>query len=142
MVEEHGIVTGVKGANAVIRAERTSSCDGCATKKTCATGANGEMCIEADNAVGAKTGDHVIFTIGSASVMKAGVLLYLVPVLSFIAGVVIGQIVSPYLPGVNHDLVSGALGAVFLAAAFVGLKLYGRFLDKDQTMRPRILRVV
>ncbi len=142
MVEEHGIVTGVKGGNAVIRAERTSSCEGCASKKTCASGGDNSMCIEAENTVGAKTGDHVVFTIGSASVMKAGVLLYLVPVLSFIAGVVIGQIVSPYLPDVNHDLVSGVLGVVFLAVAFVGLKLYGRFADKDQTMRPRILRVV
>ena len=101
------------------------------------------MLIEADNPVGADVGDMVVFTVGAGSVLKAGLMLYLVPVISFIAGVVLGQTVSVrVLPGQNPDLVSGALGVIFLAAAFAGLKVYGSMMEKGKSFRPRVLRVV
>ncbi len=101
------------------------------------------MLMEVDNTIGAEVGQDVIFTVGAGSVIKAGVLFYLVPVLSFIAGVVIGQaVLAGLLPNVNPDLVSGLFGAFLLIASFVGLKLYNRRLSKDSAFRARILRVV
>ncbi|MEK7773752.1 MAG: SoxR reducing system RseC family protein [Deltaproteobacteria bacterium] len=144
-MEEHGLIIRKKNAGiVVIRAQRTSACDGCASKNTCGTGGAGnEMLIEADNPVGADVGDRVVFTVGAGSVLKAGLMLYLVPVISFIAGVVLGQTVSVrVLPGQNPDLVSGALGVIFLAAAFAGLKVYGSMMEKGKSFRPRVLRVV
>lgn len=144
-MEEYGLVIEKKGGGVVvIRAQRTSACDGCASKKSCGTGGEGnEMQIEADNPVGANVGDRVAFTVGAGSVLKAGLVLYLVPILSFIAGVVLGQVVSArVLPEQNPDLVSGALGVLFLAVAFVGLKVYGSMIEKGRSFRPRVLRVV
>jgi len=101
------------------------------------------MLMEVDNTIGAKVGQNVIFTVGAGSVIKAGVLFYLVPVLSFIAGVVIGQsVLTRFFPGVNPDLVSGLFGAFLLIASFIGLKLYNRRLSRDNAFRARILRVV
>jgi len=98
--------------------------------------------MEVDNTIGAKVGQNVIFTVGAGSVIKAGVLFYLVPVLSFIAGVVIGQsVLTRFFPGVNPDLVSGLFGAFLLIASFIGLKLYNRRLSRDNAFRARILRV-
>lgn len=145
MMEEQGIVVQATGASALIKTRQSSACESCASKKSCSSGqgAADEAFIEADNFVGAKVGDTVIFTIGTGSVLKAGALLYLVPILSFIAGVVIGQsgIVASILPGQNPDLLSGVLGAAFLALAFAGLKVYSAFLDKRKSFRPKVLRV-
>lgn len=142
-MEEMGLVIEERGATVLIKTEKSSSCDNCATKSACHSLSDSEMVIEAENAVGAHKGDYVAFSAGAVSVMKAGVLLYLVPVLSFIAGVVIGQtVVTDYFPAYNPDLVSGVLGVVFLAAAFIGLKLYSRRVEKDESYRPRVLRVV
>lgn len=144
-MEEQGTVVQVKEMIAVIKAQRSGSCDSCASKKSCHSGGTSDEAtfIEADNSIGAKVGDHVIFAVGAGSVIKAGVLIYLVPILSFIGGVVLGQILSgPFFPETNHDLVAGAFGALFLAIAFVGLKLYNRSLEGSKTMRPKILRVV
>ena len=145
MMEEQGIVIKLTGASALIKTRQSSSCEGCASKKSCSSGQGGssDALIEADNAIGAKVGDSVIFAVGTGSVLKAGALLYLVPILSFIAGVVIGQSgpVTYLLPGYNPDLLSGVLGAAFLTLAFVGLKVYSAFLDKNRALRPKILRV-
>jgi len=142
-MEEKGIVVEEKGSTVMIRTDRKSSCDSCATKSLCQGIGESDMLIEAENLVGAHVGDHVVVTVGAASVLKAGVLLYLVPVLSFILGLVLGQtVVAAYFPRQNPDLVSGVLGAVFLLAAFVGLKLYNRTLEKGRTHMPRVLRVV
>lgn len=144
MAEEYGTIIKLKGSIAVIKAQRTSACESCSSKKSCSTGnVDNEIFVEAENAVGAKVGDKVIFNVGAASVLKAGLLLYLLPIICFITGVVLGQVVfAPLLPGKNPDLISGLFGAGFLAAAFFGLKLYGRLADKSKSMRPRILKVV
>lgn len=84
----------------------------------------------------------MVFTVSAGSVIKAGMLLYLFPIASFIIGVVLGQTVAVQVfPGQNPDLVSGVLGAVFLALAFAGLKIYSSFIDRKKSFRPQILRV-
>lgn len=142
-MEETGIVVQNKNRTAVIKTQRNSSCDSCASKKSCHSGSvDKDIFIEAENPVGAKVGDRVVFSVGAGSILKAGLLLYLLPIVSFIIGVVLGQTVAVNLfPGQNPDLISGLLGVVFLALAFGGLKVYGSFLDKKKTFRPRVLRV-
>ena len=142
-MEERGIIVKVTGRKALIKAARTGACENCASKKSCASTNQDETCIEAVNDVGAGVGDSVIFTAGEISVMKAGVLLYIVPVLSFIAGVVLGKIVADnFLPGANADLLTGITGVVFLAFAFLALKLYNRKIEKNDAVQVRIIRVV
>jgi sigma-E factor negative regulatory protein RseC len=145
MIEEHGIVVQDNGERVLIKAQRSSACEGCASKQSCTSGqaSGSDMLIEADNPVGAHVGDRVVFTAGAGSVLKAGALLYLVPILSFIFGVVIGQTktITGIFPSQNPDLISGVLGVVFLALAFIGLKVYSAYLDKSKTFRPKVLRV-
>lgn len=142
-MEERGIILETKGRTALIKAARTGACENCASKKSCASSNQDEMCIEAVNDIGAKVGDIVVFTVGAVSVMKAGVLLYLVPVISFIVGIVAGKIMADaFIPQANADLVTGIVGVIFLALAFLGLKLYNRKIDKNESMQVRVLRVV
>lgn len=141
-MEEHGVVIRKEGQKAVIKAERTGACDSCSSKKSCAQASDAEMLIEADDPVGVKAGDKVVFAVSAGSVLKAGMLLYLLPILSFIAGVVLGQAVfSGLLPGYNPDLVAGVSGAAFLAAAFIALKAFSRLSERSRSMRPQVLRV-
>ena len=143
MIEEEGIIIQVKGKTAVIKAERTSSCDSCSSRDTCVAGSGKEMLIEADNPVDAKPGERVIFTIGRGSVIKAGLILYLVPVVSLIIGAVLGATVGKaYFPSQNPDLVSGVTALIFLALTFIGLKAYSKAIEKRRDFRPHVLKVV
>lgn len=145
-MEEQGVVMELRKNNtALIKSARTSACDSCGSKKSCSTGGSGtEMLMEADNVIGAQKGDHVVFAVAAGTIMKAGLILYLVPLVSFIVGVVAGQaVVAPLLPNINPDLVSGVLGVIFLVAAFIGIKIYNRAMEKKGgSMRPKILRKV
>ena len=143
-MEEHGIVVEKKERIAIIRAERTTSCDNCSSKKSChSPGAvDNEILIEAEDPIGVKTGDRVVFAVSAGSVLKAGFLLYLLPIAFFIGGVVLGQtVLAGGLPGYNPDLVTGVTGLVFLGAAFLGLKVYGSLSERKGSLRPRVLRV-
>ena len=143
-MEEHGIVIEKKERIAVIRAERTTSCDNCSSKKSCHSpgAADNEILIEAEDPIGVKTGDRVVFAVSAGSVLKAGFLLYLLPIAFFIGGVVLGQtVLAGGLPGYNPDLVTGVTGLVFLGAAFLGLKVYGSLSERKGSLRPRVLRV-
>ncbi len=143
MIEEQGTVIDRKDDRVIIRVPRSSACESCASKAICHSTSETDMVIEADDPVGAKVGDRVVFTVGAADIIKAGVLFYLIPLLAFIAGVVIGQV----LPGlfslrVNADMLSTLFGFVFVVLAFLGLRIYGRMAEKTRPMRPRVLRVV
>ena len=142
-MEEHGVVVESKGAVVLIRAKRTSACDSCASSKSCHSISDEEMLVEADDPIGAEVGDRVIYEVSASAIIKAGMLLYLVPLLSFILGLVLGSVASPrYFTEQNPDLVSGIFGVVFLGAAFIGLKLYGRRLERDKSYRPHVLKVM
>ncbi|HBG45852.1 MAG TPA: hypothetical protein DDW94_02580 [Deltaproteobacteria bacterium] len=142
-MEEHGTVIETKGQLVVIKAQRTSACDSCSSKKSCGSGGSDEeMLIEADNSIGAMVGDKVIFSVSARSVLKAGMLLYLFPILSFIAGVALGQSVfSGIFPMYNADLVSGLTGAAFLAVAFGVLKALSKLSERGGSLRPRVLKI-
>ncbi len=142
-MEEHGIVVEDNGAIVLIKAKRTSACDSCSSSKSCHSVSDTEMLVEADDPVGAKVGDRVAYEVKASAIIKAGMLLYLVPLLSFIFGLVLGSLASEkYFPEHNPDLVSGLFGALFLAGAFIGLKLYGRRLERDRSDRPQVLKVL
>lgn len=142
-MEEHGVIVECKGATALVKTRRGTSCESCKSKKECKPVEQDDMLLEVENTIGAEVGQNVVFTVGAGSILKAGVLFYLVPVLSFIAGVVLGQaVLAGFFPNVNADLVSGLFGAFLLIASFIGLKLYNRHLSKDNAFRARILRVV
>jgi sigma-E factor negative regulatory protein RseC len=143
-MEEEGLVVEEQGSTVLIRTQRSSSCDSCSSKKSCASiGETGDMLVEAENFVGVHVGDRVVYSVGTASLIKAGLLLYLVPVIGFIAGVVLGRpLQETYLTSYNADLVSGVLGVAFLAVAFLGLKLFGNFASKSPSYRPHVLKKV
>lgn len=145
MIEEQGVVIETRSDIAFISTERGSECDSCGSKSLCKPGEGEDMTmvVEAFNQVEAKVGERVVFTVGAATVLRAGMMLYLVPLLSFIAGVVVGQVFgSKLLPDTNIDLVSAVLGFVFVVISFVGLRIYGKRVETDNTYRPTVVRVI
>lgn len=152
MIEEQGEVMEVKGGAALIKAQRTTSCEKCISKDLCRSVTETDMLVEADNPAGARVGDKVIFTVGAATLLKAGVLFYLFPLIGFIFGVVLGQLtaatlttlppLAPFTQGWDPDLISAALGFFFLFLTLLGLRAYGRRAETNRQMRPKIVKVV
>ncbi len=143
MVEEEGTVLKIEGEVAFLRAERSGACDSCTTREACESTGGSEMRVEATNTIGAKVGDRVAFTVSPSELLKAGVVLYLVPLLGFMGGVVMGQVIAAkFLPGTDADLLSAVLGFVLLLFTYGVIKVVSARADTSGIKRPRVTRII
>lgn len=144
MIEEQGVVIDIRGNKALVKAEKSPSCENCASREAChITIGTNEVVIEAENSVNAKFGDKVVVTIGSATILKTSLMLYLTPIAGLIIGVILGQIiVKQFAIDLNPDLLSGIFGGIFLIIAFFSIRLYGKLLEKKQGFMPVVARVI
>lgn len=143
MIVEQGTIKEIKGASALIEAKRSAECESCASKALCSPDSDDMMLIEADNPVGAEVGNKVLFSMPASAVLKAGTLVYLLPLICFIIGVVIGQIAVPVVaPELNKDLVSAAIGFIFVVFAFGFIRYYGRSVERTNAFRPTVTKIL
>ncbi len=103
---------------------RESACSGDCHKCGGCGAAEQKMLIKAKNPIGAKPGDLVIIETQTAAVLKAAVMLYILPVALFIAGYLAGE--SLWQNGIWLSLAGLLLG-------FVLVRLYDRYLTKKKT---------
>lgn len=143
MIEEEGVILEIKDGTAIVRAQRTTNCDKCATKAVCHGVSETDMLVEALNPVNAKVGDRVYISIGAGTVIKAGALIYLFPLIAFIFGAVVAQAWSErVVPHWNKDFVSAGAGFIFLVLTYAALSFYGNTAKTKKSYMPVILRVV
>ncbi len=141
-MEETGTVIEVREDTVLIRTEKKSACESCVSRDVCHSVGEKEVVLEALNPVGAKKGDRVVFTVGATTLVKAGLLVYLLPLGGFIAGVVAGQLLADAIPAVDRDILSALLGFGLMALVFVGINLYSRRREKLKEYMPRVVRVI
>ena len=94
---------------------RESACSGDCHKCSGCGAIRETLFVRAENRIGADVGDHVVVETATHTVMKAVLLVYLVPVVLFFAGYVLGAVLS-FLPGLTGALgfALGIIPAVFL----------------------------
>jgi sigma-E factor negative regulatory protein RseC len=109
------------GSAEVLRV-RESACSGDCHKCSGCGSSQQTMVICAENPIGARVGDWVVIEAKSGAVLKAAVMLYIVPLVLFIAGYLLGE----------HLWQSGILFA--LAGLLSGLVLV-KLLDRHMTKK-------
>lgn len=141
MATEEGIVTKVYSSTAWVKCTKSAACESCSAKGFCATGSDDDVEVEAINAVGAKVDDRVTISFEASSLLKVSFLVYMVPVLFLILGVVIGDKIAPIF---NYDqtIFSVFVGFLFLFAAFFFVKAKGKELSKKDAYQPKIIRIL
>jgi positive regulator of sigma E activity len=101
----------------------------CARCGSCGRSAEGTMILEVENTIGARVNDRVLLRI-EPSGLKISALLYGIPSLLLVAGIVMGVVLL-------HSEAAGiAAGAVLLVLSLVLMCLYCR------KFRPRLERIV
>lgn len=109
------------GSAEVLRV-RESACSGDCHKCSGCGSSQQNMVIHVENPIGARVGDWVVIEAKSGAVLKAAVMLYIVPLVLFIAGYLLGE----------HLWQSGILFA--LAGLLIGLILV-KLLDRHMTKK-------
>ena len=143
MATAEGIVIKVDFPTAWVKCTKSAACESCKAKGFCDTmgGSDDDVEIEAINAVGAKVDDRVTISFKMSSLLKVSFLVYMVPVLFLILGVVIGDKIARIF---NYDqsIFSIVVGFLFLFAAFFFVKAKGNKMSKKDEYKPKIIRIL
>lgn len=123
-MEKSGFVVEVKGDIAHISVLRPSECgDKCSN---CSGSCNEQsMVVQVSNTLSAQVGDQVALSMQSAHLIKLSFLLYTVPLIAFVLGVLIGYSQAT-AHGISGDFVALGAGFASMLIAYFGINFWLR----------------
>jgi sigma-E factor negative regulatory protein RseC len=142
MIEETGVVTKVDGIMAKVLVQKRGVCEGCTVRGICEPAGEG-MEIEALNPVLAKPGQKVKVSIKPQTYLKGTMLVYGFPLVSFIAGIIIGKnIGEAYFKEISSDIVSVILGFTALIISFLIVRVWSKKAETKIEYKPVIEEII
>ncbi|MDW7710861.1 MAG: SoxR reducing system RseC family protein [Deferrisomatales bacterium] len=125
MIEARGWVVEVRPGRALVDTTGAGACESCGAGRACScSGGGGGRRIWAEDPVGVAPGEWVVLGISEETLVRAGVLVYLVPAAALVIGAAVGHALAPAL-GFSPDLGAASLGILGLVAALVVSRLLG-----------------
>ena len=146
MIEEAGVVAAVHGELAEVASRRRSVCGNCEVNGACGTSlleryfGRRQFLLTVYNPIGARPGDSVIVGVPEQALLTASFAAYMVPLMTMIAGGIVGDLAAGLL---GPDFARGLSvlgGAAGLVVGFGWLGRFSRAREKDDRYRAVILR--
>ncbi|GEM_PF-276001 len=143
MSEEQGIVLRTKQDGwAEVITERKDACGDCGASHCCVAADTGsKMVTKAINKAGATAGDLVSLSLRSGLVVKSAAIIYLIPILGFIGGAIVGAIVHQWI----HLSESGAavlFGFTGLVGGYLLTSAISKWMSRGGKLTPVISRII
>ncbi len=135
-MEEIGQVVEIRGRLALVSTEAKGACHSCSARGVCHLGEGKTMVAEAWNPLGAQVGDMVRIQLSSRSVLAAAFLLYIVPLLVFLAGLMLGRVLT------HNQIWAVLLGLLLMAASYAGIRALDGRIRRAGKLRPEISEIV
>lgn len=145
MIEERGEVTAVNPPYALVVTQRHSSCGSCSAKG-CGTGALSQVfaarsqALRVLNPIDARAGEQVVLGLEEGALVRGSLAVYIVPLLTMIAGGVLGETLAPSLSLQATEYLSLPAAFAGLAAGFFWVRRFGRRMMNDPRFMAVILR--
>jgi positive regulator of sigma E activity len=138
-IYENGIVTATGQGSATVAVLRNDHCEECTAKIICGVGEKNENHVDAVDPIGVRVGDEVRIRIRGESLFAAAALLYGIPLLLILAGILTGTYL--YDPGLmRQELWAFTLG-IGLAAVYYLLIFLGSDSLRRKSLMPDIVAV-
>ncbi|CEN80365.1 SoxR reducing system RseC family protein [Paraclostridium sordellii] len=131
----------VDGTTAKIKMQKHSACAACGK---CASSADKkDIIVEVDNNIGAKVGDYVEVNMDSVNVIKAAVIVYIVPLIALLGGTIISYAILNFIDiGMNKEVLSGFIGIVLTVISYLLIKSKDRKFRESRNYIPIITKVI
>lgn len=127
-MEEIGKVIELIGEKVKIEITPAKACCHCSQVNICNPFGQNKKVIELKNTINAKVGDSVVLEIKEKNRILALSLLFGLPTVLFVAGIIIGQFI-------DGDKISAIFGGVGLLIAFLILMIINRYLiSKEKSL--------
>lgn len=138
-MKEMGQIVHVESEVATVRIQRRASCGSC-TACGMAKGQN-EMYLKVANDLDAKLGDWVELDLKSVSFLKATTIIYLIPLISLIIGVIIGYFIAGFFSA-NAELYGAVGGISFTILSFLGIRVMDPRFSKSGEYSPKMVSII
>ena len=148
MIEEKAIVLSSADGVARVETQRTATCGGCSAKAGCGTAmltrvfGNRRTRLQVLNPVDAKPGDRVIIGIDEKILVKASLILYMLPLMALLLGAGAGQFGAQGVNLLSQEQGSILGGSAGLLAGLYWVRLKSHRVQADDVYRAVILRSV
>lgn len=141
-MKQTGVVIGIDGDKAKIKMQRHTACGDCGACQVSEKQLN--LVLEAENIVGAKTGDFVEVDMETMDFLSAVIIVYLYPLISFIVGIFAGYYGSLVL-GVADKAAQGigaVLGILAAAITYVVIRFNEDKIKGMKKYKPSIANII
>lgn len=119
-MEQLGYVRRIEDNMAEVEVRRISGCGGgCGSCGGCSTR---NIIVKLENNIGAKSGDFVEIRARSNNIIKYALIVYMIPFIMLILGILIGINLFQSMGIVNYEALGFLMGTVFLAISFLIVK--------------------
>ena len=126
-----GTVTEINGDKAKVVFKRSKACGDC---HACVSFGSDQAETELQNTLGAKVGDRVSIELHSGSVFKASLIMYGIPLVALLAGVLAGSFIN--------DLCTAVFGIGAAVIAFLIIRLLEPKFRKMGKFDPQMIEIV
>lgn len=139
-MKECGLVIEVIGSNAVVNIKRKSACGHC---KSCEMGRSDakEINVVAKNEVGAEVNDNVNIIMDTPDVLKAAIIVYMIPLVALGIGVGVGSLIAKSI-NMEADIVGILMGFLFMAVSYIYVRKQDKKLAETKKYEPIITEVL
>ena len=122
--------------------KRQSACASCG-KCTKLSSECQDLVVEVDNTIGAKKGDYVEVSMESIKVLKATLLVYLLPLIFLLAGTIITYYILELIEFAGPiEVISGVVGLVCTFISYLLLKKNDDKFNESREYIPKVTKII
>jgi sigma-E factor negative regulatory protein RseC len=137
---ERGLVIDTNEQIARVAVEKSADCGNC---NACSMGKVRNMIAEVENPINAQEGDAVLVEVSDRQVIKAGILVFMLPLAGLLLGVFgISRIAQSLGFASSSGVIGGIGGFLLLILAAVGVYVYSGHLSKTGRRSLKIIKIL
>jgi len=134
--EEEGIIIEISENNiAKVKVGRHNECKNCG-----ACPGDSSVVIEAKNPIGAKVGQRISFRMKETNMLMAAFVVYIVPLVAVVIGVIVGQIIAKKLGYSIKGFQIGG-GIITFILSMLNIKKFDKYAHNNDKMQPVITQI-
>lgn len=138
---ENARVIDIVGDFALVEAAGGEACASCAARHACLNLGGSSKRLSIRNSLSARPGDMIEFTVDERGVVLSALIVYLVPILMLLAGIVAGNRLHGSL-GLDGDAAAALGGIAGVGVSLLMIKCVNPLVKNKVLFTPRMTRII